>query len=337
MNEKKLNELNLIFDRMKDIKRGEIGFYFDNLEFLMDLTSAYMSFRSNVSLGDRPNVFVPNINGDLITNLLIMTSPRALKTYQKLSLDNSISVIYEKEDVPDEKSVYSGGHLVYTFSNNYEYLSTLVHELMHASNINPHEHTLTPAVLTEFISIYYELCAKDTLPSLGIDNKNIDFMSRFRFEVRNEELQFLLPLLLKNKYGEISKENLLRLHEEKHYFDDIEDYKFDEMCESLYSYFLKAMLSNNEDVMKKARMEYMKAALLRLKYSLGIGLTFFARKNYEKKQVYNMNEELIDNPYINIYSFLEKYGIRFNQDFIEQAMSSMKTYYYEHKNNKTLM
>ena len=337
MSENKYKELDKYFERLKDIKKGEIGFYYDNLEFLMDLSHSVMSFNNNIKPDEnKKQRYVSSIDKVLIQNVLREISSRIINTYHDLDETNKIHLLYENEDLPDTQSRYEKGNLYYTFSNNYDYLSTLVHELMHATNIDPNNNYLTPAVLTEFISIYFEMYTKELLPNFGIDNKEIDYTSRFKYGMTYTEFKFVIPLLVKIKYGEINKENMNKLHEEKHYFETIEDYNYDSICDSLNSYMFSAIISSNEEIINKSLMEYMKAAFIKLKYNLNTSLAFYALDKLDKNKVNDINEQMINNPNINVQELFNEMGIKLDQDFIDNSIESMNSYYQKH-NKKVLI
>ena len=323
--------LNNYFDYLEKIKEGPIGFYYENIEFLTDLLFSYYSIVEQMDIKETKKEYVKEMDYDLLEQVLIKTSSKIVDKYYELEQKNSIEIVYNLEEGPDRISRYGRDKLILAFGHNYDYLSTIVHELMHATNTKTDVHKLTPVLLTEFISIYFELYAKDVISELGIDKKNISYFSRFKSDMNKLDTKVLIPFLLKKKYGLISKENLEKLHNEKHYYDNIEDYDFDSSTSMLCNYIYKDGLDS--DKTKKNMVEASFFSFNPIIYSLGCCLAFYAKKNMTKFDMLELNDTIIKDPDINVFDLLSKYNIHFNQDFIDSAISSIKDYYNLHKSS----
>ena len=136
-----------------------------------------------------------------------------------------------------------------------------------------------------------------------------------------EDIEILFPLLVKEKYGSVSKENIDKLKEEKNYLNNTE-YNYETIFNSLYS-ALQFNALNKENFMKECiKMTYQKPL-----YLFSTCLAFYAVENLEKKEIDQLNEKIIDNPDENVIELLNSIGIKLDNNFINNSINSIKNYY----------
>lgn len=331
-------KINEYVDLWEKIKAGQLEFYYDNIEFLTDLLFSYKEELNKMNISKQSDVYVDRIDNSLIEELLTKVSYKITEKYFELDLKNAIEIVNKKEDGPDTISRYGDGKLRLAFGYNYDYLSTIVHELMHSTNTKSGTKNLTPNILTEFISIYYELYSKDVLPKLGIDKKNISYLKKFETDKKmiDSNFNFLIPILLKKKYGSVSEENLKKLHEEKHYYDDISDYELEMSSSNLVKLaecYSDTYYSKNDNKKELGVIHSISDLFDTINHGLGSCLAFYAKMNLSKWDVNDINNEIINNPKIDLFELLDRYNIRFNQDFIDSSISSVNDYYNLHKSS----
>ena len=318
-----INYTNLDKDLTEMIKlhKGEFSFYLNNIEFLTDLSFAFYNNLNDLNIEKKDIGYVDKIDKRLIADLLFdHFSSRFFRTYYSLETSNRINVVNDK----DFNSVCDKNGIEYVFDNTYSYIPTLIHELAHSTNIDYNNRKITPSILTEFISIYYETITKDILvDNYNINKNDIDFLSRLRMSKINnlEDIEILFPLLVKEKYGSVSKENIDKLKEEKNYLNNTE-YNYETIFNSLYS-ALQFNALNKENFMKECiKMTYQKPL-----YLFSTCLAFYAVENLEKKEIDQLNEKIIDNPDENVIELLNSIGIKLDNNFINNSINSIKNYY----------
>lgn len=318
-----INYINLDKDLTEMIKlhKGEFSFYLNNIEFLTDLSFAFYNNLNNLNIEKKDFGYVDKIDKRLIADLLFdHFTPRFFRIYYSLETSNRINVVKDK----DYNSVCNKNGIEYVFDNTYGYIPILIHELAHCTNIDYYNRKITPSVLTEFISIYYETITKDLLvDNYNINKNDIDFLSRLRMSKINnlEDIEILFPLLVKEKYGSVSKENIDKLKDEKKYITS-NDYKYETIFNNLYS-ALQFNSLNKENFMKECiKMTYQKSL-----YLFSTCLAFYAVENLEKKDIDQLNERIIDNPDENVIDLLNSIGIKLDNNFINNSINSIKNYY----------
>ena len=336
MDAKLLKKLDENISKIVEVKKGELGFYYDHIEFIMDLGMPLFRIKQSINLEDYKQEFSQDFDYYTVERLLTKISPEVLKKYYELDSTGRLKRIRETdEDLGDECKFNREKGLILVLSNKYDYKCSLAHELMHATNMDNDEDYLTPAILTEFISIFIETYANDILPSLGFKEDEIDYMIRFKMSRDIEIKQILIPFIIKSKYGEINEENLLKLHEEKHYFDNIEDYNLEEMANVINIQMMNFEIFGKPHQERKYFMHILGMCLLSLKYDLSTCLAFYAREHLSVEQVLEINERLIMCPYLKVFTLLESYGIKLDDEFKEESLAAVSKYVEEHKKKKT--
>ena len=71
-------------------------------------------------------------------------------------------------------------------------------------------------------------------------------------------------------------------------------------------------------------------------YNLNTSLAFYALDKLDKNKVNDINEQMINNPNINVQELFNEMGIKLDQDFIDNSIESMNSYYQKH-NKKVLI
>ena len=339
MDAKLLKELDENISKMIEIKKGEIGFYYDNIEFLMDLGIPLFRLKQSINVEDCDKEFSQDFDYHTIYQLLSKISPDLLKKYDELYDGGRLKIKREKETedigLGEECNFSRKNGLVLVLSKKFDYKSTLVHELMHATNMDTDEKYLTPSILSEFISIYFETYANDIMPSLGIKENEIDYMMRFKMDRDISIKQILIPFIIKSKYGEINEENLLKLHNEKHYFDSIEEYNLEDISKAINGEIELFKIYGKENQERSFLMELLGSCLMSLKYDLATGLAFYARKHLDVNQMLKLNKTLIERPYVDLNYLLETFGIKIDEELKKEAIASVSEYIDEHKKKKT--
>lgn len=342
-----LKELNEYYNKIenKGPYQGVLRFYSNNLEFMIDLSVSLYKLVNNEDnnkiIKEKKDVYVEDINYELIEKVLYNLPTYIYNHYNFFKYKNALEIKRKEEGKEEPDSYYDkkANKIILVFKNNYHYICELVHEIMHATN-TPNEIYAAQKILTEFISIYFENYTNDSLPNMGINSDEIDYFERLSI-INKKDILPAIFLLIKSKYGEISMENLIKLNDEKHYFADINDYEFDYYCDLMYKAIKlfeisesrsTSRLNNSNDNLSTFKW----MSLNPINYLFNTALAFYARENMDMETVEKINDTLIHQPGINIYSLFMKYNIKLDDDFIKKTLNATQNHINEHNKDNNL-
>ena len=241
-----------------------------------------------------------------------------LSDFDNLLSTGKIDFSYNKE--------YHDSHVYYSGINNdiklklininrefnYEDVGTVVHEFMHYTSTLLH--SFNNKLITEFISIYFELYTNEFLYknySINLDELDYDkrLLSNYKYCLVSKSID--LPLLLYSKFGNLNDDSYLdgqRLI--RSYNKDIYNENINRAIDIINMF--------NDDTYKSPLIEshyYMYATLL----------AFYARNNCNIDDIINLvnNAKYED---LDLFELLSKYNINIDNTFIYKTFDSMDEY-----------
>lgn len=219
---------------------------------------------------------------------------------------------------------------------NYNDVVTLVHEFIHYTTIgSKNNHSINRYLLSEFLSIYFEVYATNYLiTAKNVPKNEID--SKFRFKLIKKHadklVNTLIPFFVYQKLGDVNAKDLYLLDD----YLNITSEEYESNCINI----LKDLEKIEKDYLKKIKYEKdfnineLRSRLVRYyninyRYVLGGIIAFYAFANCDIEKIVYLNNHICDDVFsnmdlldimnflnIDINMFLEDDGLDFMEKII---------------------
>lgn len=267
---------------------------------------------------------------NLAREIIESINPKYLDDFDKLIETGALDFSYNDE--------YNGSYFyheqqnsnTYNYINinrkfNYDDVRILVHEVIHyingKNNISKNRH-----VLTEFLSIYFEIYAIDYMMKKGIPKEEIDYLCRLRWTYFSVCDFYMMesPFICYLKFGDVSNQSLEMLN--KYYF---------KLSKKAFDYEKMNLLYYFEDIDKPDNISLKcgKQFSLHCQYLLGTIFAFFARSYCDIEKIIYLNDHINDENGYNVCDWLKKIGINLDNDTLDKSLNCIQNYldYYKTK------
>lgn len=205
-------------------------------------------------------------------------------------------------------------------------VSVLVHEFMHHKNTSLEKGSVIQYLLTEFISIYFEIYTKNYLINeKGFKKNEVDFNKRMLSTLRQSKAvaSYGIPILAFETFGNITDDSANLLN--KYNVFKINNEDFQNLCKILLTNFRKAEkryrdMFKNDNYFNEINLEIKLSEIFSSNYRYLIGTLFayYAIKNCDVKDIVYLNDHINDEEFneLGIIGILDKIGIDMNNPSI---------------------
>lgn len=220
---------------------------------------------------------------------------------------------------------------------NYSDVIILVHEFFHYMNRRGIKTSLNRYLLTEFISIYFEMYAIEFLiNNKHISKEEIDYNSRLvnTKEHSNNFIRYELILLAYGNFGNINKDSVNLLNQ--FFLNNLDEKQFNKDCLNVLNNLERMEKYYREDIRfekifnhQELAQEQSLALSTDYRYILGTLLAFYARKYSKIEDMVYLNDHINDPKYayMGIDEICKSIGIDLNDEkFEEKLFNSMEEY-----------
>ena len=258
-------------------------------------------------------------------------NPKYLEDYDKIIDDGTINVDYEILDIPylERKlgnSIFNPitNSIEINCSFNYDMIPTLIHEYFHKINFSNNK---ARYLLTEFISIYFELYSYEYLKKQGIDSNKFESYERLKELQKNanflsEHTYFVYYF---DKFGNLDENSYKNMDGVDITKEEYEEYlhldlvKFENLEKEYYEKYKNKFEKFSTYLASYYNGDY--------RYFMCTLLAYYALYNLSKEKVLNLNEALINNKKITINEAFNILGIDLTKDdFANKLIESVVRY-----------
>lgn len=218
---------------------------------------------------------------------------------------------------------------------NYDDVVTLVHEFIHYTNIGKSNNYNERYLLSEFLSIYFELYATNYLLTVKKVPKN-EVDSKFRLrsvkQQTNQLVDTLIPFVVYQNLGDVNAKDLYLLDD---YFN-ITSEEYESNCinilrdlEKIEKEYLKKIKYEKDFNINELRNRLVRYYNINYRYVLGGIIAFYAFANCDMEKIVYLNNHICDDVFsnldlldimnflnIDINMFLEDDGLDFMEKII---------------------
>ena len=348
MDEKKYKELNDYFNRVFLTLSINDEFFIKNL-YDFGINSSQLI--QNVDSEIKNNVTNDNLSflqiydiGKVIINDI---NPDYEKEYEEILDSGILQVSYDRVNKPKDNKVYYPRAYCNEYNNiiyiedafNYNTVPTLIHEFMHYNN---RSNLVNRYLLTEFISIYFELYSYEYLLENGLSKDKVDLSRRINSLVESADFlqERCLFLMAYNNFGNFNDKTYDYIYK---YIGYISKEEYEEvLIEMLEEFKLteEKYYHSNIDI-NQNDLDYMLSNkyITIYKYFMCTLLSFYSLKYLDKDNVIQLNELLRNKKAKSVSALLNEIGITFDDEFISKAIESVNDYinYYDLHETKKLV
>lgn len=225
---------------------------------------------------------------------------------------------------------------------NFNDILTLVHEFINYTN-GKEKLGKNRYLLTEFLSIYFEIYALDYLLQQGVPKDQISIYDRLRNNSgsANSLYRYEIIFLAYEKFGNINENTSKDLN---NYFCNISKEDFEKDCESFLKYIDKRKTKYKQELPLEKKFneddfifELSLSFCDNYRYLLGTLLAYYARKNSKMEDIVYLNNHINDDNINNLplSKVLKTIGIDINdKEFINKSLYHIDSYINEYSNEK---
>ena len=271
--------------------------------------------------------------------------PKYLDDFSKIIDNGILTADYDRLEIPYNKR--KRGYSFYTNKDNnihindsfnYDAIPTLIHEYFHKTNYSKYK---VRYLLTEFISIYFELLTYEYLKNDVTIKEKLNLGDRICYlnEAANNIYDNSFYIFVFEKFGNIDDNT----------YELIKKYKIinpDNYTENMFKKDLLDRLDeveilekkyNDSDELKKEYNSFdvfFAEKFREYRYFIGILFAYYSLYNASKEKMLILNEKLKNNETASLDDALNLVGISLSDEFIENAIQSIKRYIEENKLDK---
>lgn len=268
-------------------------------------------------------------------------NPVYLEQYDKLISSGELDFSYNRE--------YWGSHFLYDTGNGnteininmkftYDDALSLVHEFIHKTNYSKY-HKENRYLITEFLSIYFEVYGKKYLIEKGISKDSfVDDRIIATFKSASYFNWYGLVLLTYNEIGNIDENSYKFLN--KYYGINIKKEEFEEECkivlEKIKNEEKKFILEHCNEKEIKEEKKYKRLSRLgneNYRYIMGTVLAYYALKHCDINKIIYLNDHINEFPYtdIELPEVLNTIGINLYEIAIDELVGCVEDEFKESK------
>lgn len=329
---KKLNDyLNIIF---KQLEKNDY-FFLENLCPIGYLNESFLHFIKQYELQENKEENylsyedVYNIAREIISNF----NSEYLEEYDKLIEDGTIDFNYEKDGsgccskLENDRKIINIERIF-----NYTDVVNLIHEFIHHTNSEKNV-TINRYLLTEFLSIYFEIYAQQYLiEHYHVSKDSIGINDRMKDSIKGSKsiCWYFIPFNIYFNTGNIDENS----YQFTKYFVKEEKESFDDECRILLKNCEKEEQKYRRKILYEKEFkenEFAKELVYNLgfttsyRYLLGTILAYYAIDHVDVKNIVSLNNFVNSDESANmsIYNLLYKFGIDLNGDFVNKAFNTI--------------
>ena len=309
-----LNELALYIFKSNDIEKYYYNFLLLNDKYYDYIKKRYFSESNTYNCNTRDNNLEFSDIISIAREIIESINTDYLKEFDSLLDNGRLNFIYEDKYTTSyvehvrkgniwEKSINIGRYY------NYTDVELLIHEFMHYVSGTGFE--FKNSVVTEFISIYFELYANEYIykkykPNLNEISYNQRLLSNFE---RSKELcSTEVPIFMYSRFGNLDKNSYKLVNK---YIFEYTKKNYENECKELLKFIQKddKICSNHF-------------------YQMAMFLAFYVRKTNSMKNVIRLANDysLPENQRLNIFEELEKYNIHIDADIYNVLFDAIDEY-----------
>ncbi len=348
MTEKNYQELN---DYLSDIWQylyDKDWVLLNNIEVIARFNAAFRSVIKDYDLKRdyKQNHITFNEVYLLAREIIETINPKYLEDYDNLLSSGELDFDYENE-LRDSRSmhIFTAGKsfdlIDIKRDFNYEDVVTLIHEYIHYTNGKINEDLENRHMLTEYVSIYFEMYARDYLINKGIPKEEFYYNDRiisaynYGLDITDYELIFISY----QKYGKITEETYKDLNASvinipKEMFEK-ECKKFLEKCKKLDKEYQHDILYEADFNHKKYSDKLTANIDTDYRYLFGTAFAIYTRELNDIDSVIKLNDNL-NNEMLSLDDLLKMVHIDFDNPSLRNDLLSSLTRYLEKYNNKVI-
>lgn len=322
-----------------------------NIAYLSNLNDNYLNLLNKYELDSQSvqnhltyyDVF--NITRKIISTI----DPNYLQYYDTLIDKGFLEFNYEKDNrsaFTTPFSYFETGKIAYVTIDvnrefNYNDVFILLHEFIHYINlINTNINFQIRNDLTEFLAIYFEIYAIDYLINKGINNNEIETLSRIEILKRNcnKFYNYENTLLSFQKFGPLSNYSITLLQK---YYKNIKTEDIQNEYKTIYENFTSTINKNKEKLKKDpstlGKCLSRKHFSHNYKYIMATILALYARKYCKFQDVIKLNNNLNKYENENFSQIFQSIGINLNdKDFLTNGLTATEEYITNYTKNRRL-
>ena len=334
MTENQYKELNAYLNELFIYLEGKFEPMINNILPIFILNDKYKELieKYNLDVQYKENGLTYNDVYLLAKEIIEQINPKYLNDYNNLIRTGELDFSYEDEYY-DSNFTHTKNHNLININRSFNYsdVETLIHEYFHY--INGKETTsYNRFLLTEFLSIYFELYAIDYLINNDIPLDEINYSKRIMSTYKRvKNIYYVeIPIITYSKFGSIDETSYKMLCE--FYAGNLTKEQFDYECETLLNWF--------KDVEKEYKISNFKCDYdefdLRKHYSgmfenyflyfIGTVFAFYAKENCNIKDIVYINDHINDQG-LSVFDCLEKMKTDTeDDDFDNKVIKSIEKY-----------
>ena len=313
-------------------------FFLNNIHSFGSLSTEILMIFENVNLKDekQDDCFTFLEVYDKAREVLKDIDSKYLEDYDTIVDDGTLNANYEISDIPylqrrTNNSIYypKTNSIEINSSFNYDMIAILIHEYFHKTNFSNNK---ARYLLTEFISIYFELYTYEYFKKQGIDSNNFELQNRLK------ELEKNADFLSSNTYFVYYFENFGNLDENS--YKNMEDItitkeQYEEcLCDDLIKF---EKLEKDYYEKYKTRYENFSIYLANCynddyRYFICTILAYYALYNISKDNVLRLNEALIKDKNITIDEAFKILNINLNKKDFDIELGKALVRYIKENN-----
>lgn len=324
MTEKQYNELNnYLNDILMELNKANKIFVDNFMDIFKITTIIFDRFhgKSIKSINNQNNITFNEVyllSREIIENI----NPKYLEQFDNIIENGELNFDYEEEyydshvkTITDKNHIQKEINIKRTFS--YDDVISLIHEFFHYLNSDV-KRTQAHEFFTEYISIYFELIAKEYLlniKNVPIDEVNTNSRIMSLFKSAYQCYNYITILLAYEELGNINNNTINDLNK----ILEIKDKKFDEECLSFLKKINDLCKNNSHDDMKEEMTALVK---YNYRYITGTLLSYYAIKHCKIEDIVRFNDQINSNEYadLSIHEILNTIGIEVNGDMINESL-----------------
>lgn len=320
------------------------SFLLRNILDISYINCKYLSFISGYDLSEnlKENKLTYQDVFEIGREIIASIDKEYLEDYDDLIKSGKLDFGYNRE-YNNSYYIYENDLIDVDREFNYEDVVALVHEFIHHTN-GQGELSLNRYLLTEFLSIYFEIYALECLLKSGIPKDEVSIYGRLKNALDNAKNIYSYEniFLAYEKFGAIDKDTSNYLN--KYNFLSISQEVFEIECED----FLQQVIKKENEYKKQLepqskykRLDFIEELCLpffdNYKYFFGILMTYYARKYCKFEDIVYLNNVInyADIGELDISVLLEKVGINIKEeDFVKKIFESIEDFIGEYSYKK---
>ena len=202
----------------------------------------------------------------------------------------------------------------------YSDVVTLVHEFFHYTN-GRSKNSINCHILTEFLSIYFELFAIEHLSDIGVDVDKISVCDRLENTHLSSLNMYFYEIALVSFYNF----GCLDYNMINSYFAKVSKDDFDDCVSYLISFFED--LENKQFSYSDKLYKYSEKFCTDYRYIFGTLLAFYAYEYCDLEKVIYLNDHINDVfSECSVFDALKYIGIEFDDSFLDDSFACIKDY-----------